>query len=80
MRDGARPGGGRTMGWRGPPTGHATRWCGPLVRPLTSPFCLYIASDTKTLNELASIHEKFHSAASIEDQFRGIEVSVPAPC
>jgi hypothetical protein len=33
----------------------------------------------KTLNELASIHERFHSAAAIEDQFRGTEVSVPAP-
>jgi hypothetical protein len=27
----------------------ATRWCGPLVHPLTSPFCLYILLNEKTL-------------------------------
>jgi hypothetical protein len=42
------------------------------------PFRLYIAFDAKTLNQSASIHEKFRSAAAIEDQFRGTEVSVPA--
>jgi hypothetical protein len=36
--------------------------------------------DAKTLNESTSIHEKFHIAAVIEDQFWGIEVSVLAPC
>jgi hypothetical protein len=61
------------------PPGRATLWCGPLVHPLTLPFRLYKASDAKTLNESASIHEKFRSAAAIEDQFRGTEVSVPAP-
>jgi hypothetical protein len=49
-------------------------------RPLTSPFRLYIASDMKTLEESASIHQKFRSAAAIKDQFRGTEVPVPAPC
>jgi hypothetical protein len=34
----------------------------------------------KTLEEEASIHEKFHSIAAIEDKFRGTEVSVLAPC
>jgi hypothetical protein len=63
-----------------PPSGRATRWCGPLVHPLTSPIRLYNPSDVKTLNQSASIHEKFHSAAAIEDQFRRTEVSVPAPC
>jgi hypothetical protein len=29
--------------------GHATRWCGPLVHPLASPFRLYILLDEKTL-------------------------------
>jgi hypothetical protein len=29
--------------------GRTTRWCGPLVHPLTSPFCLYILLDEKTL-------------------------------
>jgi hypothetical protein len=33
----------------------------------------------KTLKEEASIHEKFHSTAAIEDQFQETEVSVPAP-
>jgi hypothetical protein len=28
-RDKAGPGGGRTIGWRRPPPGHASRWCGP---------------------------------------------------
>jgi hypothetical protein len=36
-------------------------WRGPLGRPLTSPFCLYIHILEKTLNTRASIHEKFHS-------------------
>jgi hypothetical protein len=60
--------------------GHATRWCGPLVHPLISPFRLYILSEVKTLERPVSIHEKFHSAAAIKDQFRGTKVSVPAPC
>jgi hypothetical protein len=34
----------------------------------------------KTLNRPVSIHKKFHSITAIEDQFRGTEVSVPAPC
>jgi hypothetical protein len=34
----------------------------------------------KTLNQSAFSQIKFRSAATIEDQFRGTEVSVPAPC
>jgi hypothetical protein len=49
IRDGGGAEGSRTIGWRMPPPGHATRWCGPLVHPLTSPFCLYILLDEKTL-------------------------------
>jgi hypothetical protein len=75
-----QPGGSRTIGWRGPPPGHATMWCGPLVHPLTSPFRLYILFEAKTLRESAFLLEKFCSAAAIEDQFWGTEVSVPAPC
>jgi hypothetical protein len=60
-----------------PPSGHTTRWCGPLVHALTSPFRLYNLSDAKTLNRSAFSLIKFHSAAAIEDQFRGTEVSVP---
>jgi hypothetical protein len=47
---------------------------------MTSPLRLYKASDTKTLNQSASFHEKFRSAAVIEDQFWGKEVSISAPC
>jgi hypothetical protein len=31
--EGRRSRTGRTIGWRGPPPGSATRWCGPLVHP-----------------------------------------------
>jgi hypothetical protein len=48
-RDGGGPDGSHAIGWHGPPPGRATRWCGPLVHPLTSPFCLYILLDEKTL-------------------------------
>jgi hypothetical protein len=77
--DGEEPGGGHTIGWREHTSGRATTWCGPLGCPPTSPFRLYIASNTTTLNELASIHEKFRSAAAIEDEFRGTKISVPTP-
>jgi hypothetical protein len=73
-QEAATPGGGA-----GPP-GRTTRWCGPLVHPLTSPFRLYILSEAKTLKSPVSVHEKFHNAPAIEDQFRGTEVSVLAPC
>jgi hypothetical protein len=79
-REGEQPWGSRTIGWRRPPPGRATRWGGPLVHPLTSPFRLYILSEVKTLNSSTSIHEKFHGAAAIEDQFWGTEVSILAPC
>jgi hypothetical protein len=77
--DGEEPGGGHTIGWHGcplamPPHGVAP-WC-----PLASPFRLYNAFDAKTLKESASIHEKFCSTAAIEDEVRGIEVSLLAPC
>jgi hypothetical protein len=50
-RRGGGGGGGapRHLGWRGPYPSRATRWCGPLVHPLTSPFRLYILLDEKTL-------------------------------
>jgi hypothetical protein len=52
----------------------------PLVHFLTPPLRLYKASRRKTLDESAFFPVKFCSAAAVEDQFRGIEVSVPAPC
>ena len=36
-------------------------------------FRLYILSDTKTLKQSASVHEKFQSAATIADKIRGTE-------
>jgi hypothetical protein len=60
--------------------GRATRWCGPLVHPLISPFRLYILFEAKTLKSPAFVHEKFCSAVTIENQFQGTEVSVSAPC
>ena len=55
----------------GAPPDRAAPWRGPLGRPPTSPFRLYIAPDAKTLKESASIHEKFRSSAAIKDKFRG---------
>jgi hypothetical protein len=48
--------------------------------PLTLPLHLYKVSEVKTLNQSAFLPEKFYSAAAIEDQFWGTEVSVLAPC
>jgi hypothetical protein len=70
---------GHTIGWHGPTPTRAALWCGPLGRPLNSPFLLYIVPDTKTLKEEASIHEKFRTAAAIEDKSWGTEISVLAP-
>jgi hypothetical protein len=66
-------------GGAGPPWLHHHQvWA--LGHPLTSPFRLEILSVAKTLNSPTSIHKKFYNATTIEDQFRGIEVSIPAPC
>jgi hypothetical protein len=58
-RDEGRPEGSRTIGWRGPPPGHATKWCGPLVHPLTSPFYLYILLDEKTVKAQTLFQKTF---------------------
>jgi hypothetical protein len=79
-RAGGGPGAGYIMPWRGWTPGHARLWCGPPWCPLTSPLRLYKASDMKTLNRSVFLPVKFRSAAAVEDQFQGIEVSVPAPC
>jgi hypothetical protein len=79
-RDEGEPGAGHTIGWCGSTPGRATRWFGPLVHPLTSPFRLYILSETKTLNESTFFQIKFRNAAAIADKIRGTEVSIPAPC
>ena len=69
---------GHTMWWRRLLLGRAAPWCGPLGRPPTSPFRLYISPDAKTLKESASIHEKFRSSVAIEDKFWGTEISISA--
>jgi hypothetical protein len=46
-RRGARGQSHHRVAWATP--GRATRWCGPLVHPLTLPFHLYILLDEKTL-------------------------------
>jgi hypothetical protein len=48
-RDGGGPEGSHAIGWREPPPSCTTRWCGPVVHPLTSSFRLYILLDEKTL-------------------------------
>jgi hypothetical protein len=44
------------------------------------PLRLYKASGRKTLGESVKFPEQFRSSAATVDKFRGIEVSVPAPC
>jgi hypothetical protein len=58
-RDGGGPEGIRTIGWHEPPPGHATRWCGPLFLPLTSPFRLYILLDEKNLKARTLFQETY---------------------
>jgi hypothetical protein len=44
------------------------------------PLHLYKALGRKTLRESAKFLEQFRSSAAGDDEFQGIEVSVPAPC
>jgi hypothetical protein len=43
------------------------------------PLHLYKASGRKTLGESAIFQKEFCSSAAIADEFRGTEVSIPAP-
>jgi hypothetical protein len=45
-----------------------------------TPLRLYKASGRKTLGESAIFQKEFRSSAAAIDEFRGTEVSVPAPC
>jgi hypothetical protein len=56
--DGGGPGGRHTIGCPPPTSGRATRWCGPLVHPLKSPFHLYNPSDVKTLKKINVFPDK----------------------
>ena len=53
---------------------------GPSGAHLPRPSAYKLPPDAKTLDQSASIHEKFRISAAIEDKFRGSEVPVPAPC
>ena len=64
----------------GPPLAAPRHGVGPSGIHLPRPSAYKLPPDAKTLDESASIHEKFRSSAAIEDKFRGTEVSVPAPC
>jgi hypothetical protein len=44
------------------------------------PLRLYKASGWKTLKESAICQKEFRSSATVEAKFRGIEVSISAPC
>jgi hypothetical protein len=44
------------------------------------PLCLFKASVSKTLKQLAFFPKLFRSTAAVEDKFWGTKVSVPAPC
>jgi hypothetical protein len=48
-------------------------------QPLTTSLHLYKTSGWKTLEESAKFPKQFRSSAAA-DEFRGTEVSVPAPC
>ena len=63
-----------------PPLGRAAIWCGPLGRPPTSPFRLYIHFLGKTLSTQASIHEKFRCSAATRNPNPETRNSVLTPC
>jgi hypothetical protein len=79
-RDGGGPEGSRTIGWRGPPPGHATRWCGPLVHPLPLPFRLYILLDEKTLRAGTLFQKTYCNHRHCRCEIGRVQKLLPAPC
>jgi hypothetical protein len=73
-RDGGEPRASHTIGWRGQPLAHTTRWWGHLAHLLTPPFCLYIPLDGKILRTRSIFHETYckPSPSSMQDQ-EGLE-------
>ena len=53
---------------------------GPSGTHRPRPFAYKLPPYAKTLEESASIHEKFRRGRHRRNKFRGTEVSVPAPC
>jgi hypothetical protein len=60
--------------------GPATPWCGPLGRPPTSPFRLWIHFFGKTLRARRYIHEKFHSHHRHRPEIGRVQKLFLAPC
>jgi hypothetical protein len=58
-RDGEEPGASHTIGWRGQPLAHTTRWWGHLAHLLTPPFRLYILLGEKTYKTRSIFHETY---------------------
>jgi hypothetical protein len=74
------PEGYHTRGWRAPLLATPLGGEPPLVHFPTPPLRLYKASRWKTLDQSAIFQKKSRSSAAATDEFRGTEVSVPAPC
>jgi hypothetical protein len=55
-------------------------WWGPPGPLQTTPLRLKEVSGWKTLRQSAFFPEQFRGATTVEDKFRGTEVSVLAPC
>jgi hypothetical protein len=79
-RDGGGPEGSRTIGWRGPPPSHVGLWCGPLVHPLTLPFCLYILLDEKTLSPKLFSRKHTASCRCHRREIGRVQKLFPATC
>jgi hypothetical protein len=67
-------------GCMGGPLGAPPYGVGPLATLWHRPFAYKKPPMQKTLNQSAFSQIKFRSATAIEEQFWGIEVSIPAPC
>jgi hypothetical protein len=70
IRDGGEPGAIHTIGWRGQPLAHATRWWGHLAHLLTPPFCLYILLGEENLKTRSIFHETYYKPPPLSMQDR----------
>jgi hypothetical protein len=78
--DGEEPGGSHTRWWRGSSwPRHQVVWAPGPPSDIALPPIYSLWGENPKESSPVSIHEKFRSAAIIEDQFWGTEVSVPAP-
>jgi hypothetical protein len=79
-RDAGGAEGGHAMPWHGPPPGRARLWGGPLVHPLTLPFCLYILLDEKTLRPKLFSRKHTASRRHPQREIGRVQKLFPAPC